>query len=248
MKKILFSIIVLLCVTNINAQNFSFKSFGISANTNITNAILGKTDNFTQPKGAKTTVKSGLSYGLNLESAFSISRKMNLNVAVSFNTLNFTQNVTGLKWGVDNDNGAYSPSITAVKSNITTLNIPINGEFVLNKMQGLTIGIAPSFRMDKKGDLTITRISTNKLLDSFGNDFTVKSLNLIGSISFIQRIKLTDKINLKLEPIFSVHLLGDELFVNYAKNHFYQYGINVGVEFQQFSKAAKSKSKKKIGA
>ncbi len=245
MKKIIFSIINLIFVVNINAQNFKFKSFGIGTNVSITNVILGKTDNFTQPKGTATTVESGLSYGLRLESAFSISKKVNLNVGASFNTLNFTQNVTGLKWGVDNDNGAYSPSITATKSNITTFNIPINGEFVLNKMQGLTIGIAPSFRMDKKGDLTITRISNNKVLDSFGSEFPVKSLNLIGSISFIQRIKLTNKINLKLEPILCIHLLGDELFVNYAKNNFYQYGLNLGLEFEQFSK--NKASKKKVG-
>jgi hypothetical protein len=249
MKKILFCFMFVLFAASMNAQNFSFKSFGVGGNLNSTNAILGKTDDFTQPRGSKTTVEAGLSYGLNLNTAFSISKKLNLNVGLAFSTFKFKQNITGLKWGVDNDNGTYSPSVTALKSNMTTINLSINAEFVLGKSSGITIGIAPSYRLDKKADLTITRISTNKQLDGFGEFLPVKSLNLIGSISYIQRVKLTDKINLKVEPIVSLHLLGDELYLNYTSNRFYQLGINLGVEFQRLSKRENDKAtKKKIGA
>jgi hypothetical protein len=249
MKKIFFCIVSTLLISNMQAQNFSFKAFGVSAGVNSTNVILGATDAFTQPKGSITTVQAGLSYGLNLDATFSMSKRLNLNVGAAFNTFNFKQSISGLKWGVDNDNGAYSPSITALKSNMTALNIPIKCEFLINKMSGLVIGIAPSFRLDKKADLTITRISTSKELDAFSEFLPVKSLNLISSISYIQRIKLTDKINLKLEPIVSLHILGDELYLNYTQNRFYQLGINVGIEFQHLSKRENDKlTKKKIGA
>ncbi len=248
MKKIIFCFLSVLFALNMEAQNFSFKSFGVGTSVNNTNMILGKTDNFTQPRGTATTVQAGLSYGFNVDATFSISKRLNLNVGAAFNTFNFKQSTTGLMWGVDNDNGTYSPSITALKSNMTNLNIPVKAEFILSKMSGLAFGIAPSFRLDKKADLTITRISTNKVLDGFGEFIPVKSLNLIGSISYIQRIKLTDKVNLKLEPIVSLHLLGDELYLSYTSNRFYQLGINVGIEFQKLSKRENDKAtKKKIG-
>ncbi|MDZ7876786.1 MAG: hypothetical protein U5L45_03905 [Saprospiraceae bacterium] len=248
MKKILLYLVCALCVSDTNAQHFNFQSFSVSVNSNSTNVMLGKTDEFTQPQGAKTILKSGLSYGLNTNAAFSMSKKMNLNIGLAFSTFNFKQNITGLKWGVDNDNGAYAPSITTLNSKITTLNLPINGELIINKMQGVTVGIAPSFRLDKKEDLTITRISTNKLLDNFGDEFPVKTLNLVTSISFVQRIKLAEKINLKVESFLGLHLLGDELYLNYTNNRFYQFGLNLGVEFLTLSRRENAKAKRKIGS
>ena len=247
MKNISIIILFLfICPFNVFSQNFQYKGLNVFVNTHYTNAILGSQDTYAQPLKTTTSVIGKPNIGVSAEAAFSLKKKLNLNIGLGINTLYFKQKITGLSWASDLDpqTGNFKPSTTHYDSKLVAVNIPLKINYALNKNQSIEGGLTTSIRFNKKSDFYTLRGDDNfKTVVSENSEILVRNVNFILSGGYNFKVKLNDNVNFLIQPYAAIHILGDELKLFYVNNYFYQVGLNLGVELS--SKMTKSKNKKK---
>jgi hypothetical protein len=249
-KKFLIIFVLFICSFKAFTQNFTYKGLNIFVDTHYANAILGSQSTVGQPLNTSVSVIGKPNIGMSVEAVFSLTKNLNLNVGLGANTFYFKQKIKGLTWESDLDpQVGFRPSITYFDSRLIAVNVPLKLNYVLNKNQGIELGLTTTVRFNKKSDFYTIRNDDNlKKIVSENSEILVRNVNFILSGGYNFKFKVKDKVNFLIQPYAAIHILGDELKLFYVNNYFYQVGINLGLELQQNNVSTRSKLKRnKIG-
>ncbi len=244
MKKII--IIVSFLFPFVSVAQGGIKAFRLSINAFVNNVIVDNSDGVFKPKFSTSTISSGVGLGLRGEIVFKLSSKLDIATGIGFEFRNYKNVINN--FFSENDKGNARLLVGSVESNFqVSFYIPITLNYSLSQSSAISLGLNPYFRVGNKADIYTTWLDgSNRELWQDGATLQYKSFNINLQAAYTHKIALENNKSLLIKPYLGYLILPDGLFVNYGSNHFWDYGISLGIEFGNGeTEEKKGKPKKK---
>ena len=207
------------------------KAFRISVNTFLTNVFADNTEGVHKPDKSIYDVSSGLSLGLAGEILFYASLKLDISTGIGFEFRSYKTTMTNVIFA-EGKSGLFTPLVGSVNASFqTNLYIPVNFIYALSQNSTLSICTNPYFRIDDKVDVYATELDGSRRSLYKKTRLQYSSFNINLQAAYTHKIALENNKSLLIKPYLGYLALSDGLFVNYGNNHFWDYGISLGIEF-----------------